>query len=313
MYCSKCGKELADGAKFCPQCGAKVNTITPSDNKTPSQTDARAAANAAVENASKFMSNMLDKGAKSAKVLAEKATPTLKGIAEQAKVASEQAIVVAGELKEEAAKKINEIQEERAQQQQDASQEGAEAQSWSAKNYRLWKAILKKIPTLGNELQRLFHPLPNIVKYGCGWICTAWVAIMLLAGVAVAFSDNDSSTPSVAYEEHSGEQDGATPAQAQRKEAFTFNNETDVRSHICSCAFESEGGDMRINFMSMGETLSINGSDYTGHCEISIFSKDKAIIKFSSPGMNVKFALSAFEWGGLGLTDLASQEVYLSK
>lgn len=205
MYCSKCGKELADGAKFCPQCGTRINTVPSSTSNISSQSDARSATNAAVENASKFMADMLDKGAKNAKVLAEKTAQASKEFAAQAKVVSEQAMAVANEVKEEATKKINEAQAARANAAAsigngesdtsiaDIQSEETVAQSWSAKNYRLWSTLFMKIPSVGTGLQRIFHPLPNMVRYGCAWFCTAWVTIILVAGVVANFSDGDNN------------------------------------------------------------------------------------------------------------------------
>lgn len=97
MYCSKCGKELADGAKFCPNCGSQVGNVEQLTNNVPSEIDARAAANAAVENASKFMSVMLNKGAKNAKILAQKTAQASKEFTDKTKKTSQQAIAVANE------------------------------------------------------------------------------------------------------------------------------------------------------------------------------------------------------------------------
>ena len=33
MYCSNCGKEMADDARFCPACGASVSSLTPPPQK----------------------------------------------------------------------------------------------------------------------------------------------------------------------------------------------------------------------------------------------------------------------------------------
>lgn len=34
MFCPKCGKQIADGAKFCPGCGAQLSTSKPAFNTT---------------------------------------------------------------------------------------------------------------------------------------------------------------------------------------------------------------------------------------------------------------------------------------
>ena len=35
QYCSKCGKELLFGARFCGACGSKVEPLIPKDTYTP--------------------------------------------------------------------------------------------------------------------------------------------------------------------------------------------------------------------------------------------------------------------------------------
>ncbi len=34
MFCSNCGKEIADGSRFCPECGTQFNAPTSSTNKS---------------------------------------------------------------------------------------------------------------------------------------------------------------------------------------------------------------------------------------------------------------------------------------
>ena len=38
MFCPKCGKQLVEGAAFCPGCGSPVQSTQPAQNPTPSQT-----------------------------------------------------------------------------------------------------------------------------------------------------------------------------------------------------------------------------------------------------------------------------------
>lgn len=39
MFCSNCGKELVEGAKFCSECGAPVGAIVANERKPDSATD----------------------------------------------------------------------------------------------------------------------------------------------------------------------------------------------------------------------------------------------------------------------------------
>lgn len=37
MYCSACGKEIADGSKFCKFCGTEISTITPQQDQSSTE------------------------------------------------------------------------------------------------------------------------------------------------------------------------------------------------------------------------------------------------------------------------------------
>ena len=39
MFCKKCGKEVDDGAKFCPECGASLLEYTNIENKSNSESE----------------------------------------------------------------------------------------------------------------------------------------------------------------------------------------------------------------------------------------------------------------------------------
>ena len=37
MFCIKCGKQIADGSKFCPYCGAAINENANTGNRSAAQ------------------------------------------------------------------------------------------------------------------------------------------------------------------------------------------------------------------------------------------------------------------------------------
>lgn len=39
MNCNKCGLEILDGAKFCPNCGEKISNVTEESNNSQSVND----------------------------------------------------------------------------------------------------------------------------------------------------------------------------------------------------------------------------------------------------------------------------------
>lgn len=54
MFCSKCGKELEEGAKFCPSCGAKTGDVEVDSNNIVSSVSVNA------KNETSYMGNIVN-------------------------------------------------------------------------------------------------------------------------------------------------------------------------------------------------------------------------------------------------------------
>ncbi len=106
MFCSSCGKELLDGAKFCAHCGAQVVALAPVVQE-PAETPAPSklkAAYASVEQAAKKASTVMAGAANTVAMEVGDLNGDGKIDAEDFKIAAARAKVIATATADEAAK-----------------------------------------------------------------------------------------------------------------------------------------------------------------------------------------------------------------
>lgn len=106
MFCSSCGKELLDGAKFCAHCGTQIGALAqvvqePADNPAPSKLKA---AYASVEQAAKKATSIVAGAANTVAMEVGDLNGDGKIDAEDFKIAAAKAKVIAAATADEAAK-----------------------------------------------------------------------------------------------------------------------------------------------------------------------------------------------------------------
>lgn len=106
MFCSSCGKELLDGAKFCAHCGTQIGALAPVEQETTSNPapSKLKAAYASVEQAAKRASTVMAGAANTVAMEVGDLNGDGKIDAEDFKIAALRAKVIAAATADEAAK-----------------------------------------------------------------------------------------------------------------------------------------------------------------------------------------------------------------
>lgn len=164
--------------------------------------------------------------------------------------------------------------------------------------------------SLVENMRNKFKNLDKKTRYK--YLFYACAAVLFI----ISFASNSEETSSdsqngSSYSESDMSESSQSSNNTGHQEVIEFTSDTSVRLALSKFTFTSENG-ATIRFPDGGYQLEYRGRIMSTGVNIYIRNSSQAIVSYDGPYGSGQFALVAFEWGGMGLTEVSTGNVFLT-